>query len=237
MSGSGLAGRPGVLVASDLSLVAEAVRAGLAGWDFEATTLQWSEQQETGEVSPCPGQDVGLLISDVDSWLRLRTARSLITRVPLPWVVLTAAPHGPMWGALLDAGARAVLPSTSGFKAVRKVLVGVARGTVETFPPDRELLLDLWADLLERRELICQRVQSLTPREHEVLTMLHAGDPVGRIAQLLEVSPATVRSQVKAVRRKLQVKTQLGAVAALDNLLELEAFEAAEPPELVELRA
>ena len=55
--------------------------------------------------------------------------------------------------------------------------------------------------------------------------MLHAGDPVGRIAQLLEVSPATVRSQVKAVRRKLQVKTQLGAVAALDDLLELEAFE------------
>jgi len=232
MSGSGLAGRPGVVVASELSLVAQAIGAGLAGWDFEVTTLQ-----RTGDSVRLPCHDVGLLITDVDSWLRLRSARSLIARVPLPWVVLTAAPYGPMWGALLDAGARVVLPSSTGFKAVRKVLVGVARGSVETLPAERKLLLGLWTELLERRELICQRVQSLTPREHEVLTMLHAGDPVCRIAQLLEVSPATVRSQMKAVRRKLQVKTQLGAVAALDDLLELERFELTEPPEVVELRA
>jgi two-component system nitrate/nitrite response regulator NarL len=62
--------------------------------------------------------------------------------------------------------------------------------------------------------------------------MLYAGDPVARIAQLLEVSPATVRSQVKAVLRKLHVNTQLGAVAALDDLLEWEPMESQEPMEL-----
>ncbi len=225
-----------MVVASELALVAEAVGAGLSGCDFEASTLPWPRDQEAAgpESASDLGADVGLLITDVDGWLRLRTARSLIARVPLPWVVLTAAPHGPLWGALLDAGARVVLPSSTGLRAVRRVLVGVSRGKVETFPPERELLLGLWGELLERRELICRRVESLTPREHEVLTMLYAGDPVGRIAQLLEVSPATVRSQVKAVRRKLQVKTQLGAVAALDDLLELDALE---PTELVELHA
>ena len=217
-------------------MVAEAVAAGLVGCDFVATALPWPGDLPAGvEYSAArPQQDVGLLINDVDSWPRLRGARSLITKVPLPWVVLTAAPHGPMWGALLDAGAKVVLPSSTGFKAVRKALKGVARGTVETLPAEREALIGLWTELLERRDLIGQRVRSLTPREHEVLTMLYAGDPVGRIARLLEVSPATVSSQVKAVRRKLQVKTQLGAVAALDDLLELEEFE---PTELVELQA
>ena len=51
--------------------------------------------------------------------------------------------------------------------------------------------------------------------------MLHAGDRISRIAQLLGVSPVTVRSQVKSVLRKLEVKSQLGAVAALDDLLAL----------------
>ena len=76
-----------------------------------------------------------------------------------------------------------------------------------------------------RREEIGRRVGSLTPREHEVLTLLHAGEPVAQIAQLLGVSPATVRTQVKAVLRKLQVNSQLGAVAALGDLLELEPME------------
>ena len=237
MSEAGLAGGPRVVVASDLALVAEAVRAGLAGCDFEATTLRWPGDEKTaaGNWTPRSGQNVvGLFINDLDSWPCLRAARSMITRFQLPWVILTAAPHGPLWGGLLDAGARVVLPSTTGLKAVCNVLVGVARGKGETFPADRALLIGLWTELLERRVLMGQRVKSLTPREHDVLSMLHAGEPVVRIAQLLEVSPATVRSQVKAVRHKLQVKTQLGAVAALDDLLELEAFE---PTELMDLQA
>ena len=222
-----------MLVASELPLVAEAVAAGLVGCDFVATALSWPGD---GTADPVvrPEQDVGLLINDVDSWPSLRAARSLIGRIPLPWVVLTAAPRGPTWGALLEAGARLVLPSSTGFTGVDTALQGVAHGTIETPPADREALVDLWTELLERRDVIGQRMRSLTPREHEVLTMLYAGDPVDRIARLLEVAPATVSSQVKAVRRKLQVKTQLGAVAALDDLLELEAFE---PTELVGLQA
>src|SRR5690348_5240380 len=106
------AGRPDVLVASELALVAEAVAAGLVGCDFVAAALPWPGDEGAGaeEPAPRPEQDVGLLINDVDSWPRLRSARSLIIKVPLPWVVLTAAPYGPMWGALLDAGARVVLP-------------------------------------------------------------------------------------------------------------------------------
>ena len=91
-------------------------------------------------------------------------------------------------------------------------------------PDEQEELVRLWAELLERREMVNRQIASLTPREREVLAMLHAGDRIARIAQLLGISPVTVRSQVKAVLRKLDVNSQLGAVAALDDLLALEPW-------------
>jgi two-component system nitrate/nitrite response regulator NarL len=222
-----------VAIASEQALVAEAVRASLSSRDFEAETLRWPDEQPGVPRRP-PGrgrQDVGLLISDLDRWPRLSAASLLLTRVSVPWVVLTAASRGPMWGAVLQAGARHVVPSTTGFDEICDIVEAVAHGWVGIAPEERAGLVALWNERLERRETVGQRVQSLTPREHEVLTRLYAGDPVARIAQLLEVSPATVRSQVKAVLRKLQVNSQLGAVAALDDLLELE------PTEPIELRA
>jgi two-component system nitrate/nitrite response regulator NarL len=220
-----------VVVVSELSLVGEAVRAGLAGLGFPARSVPWPGEDigppaRRGRGSPAAFRaEAGLVISDVDSWPRLQAVIHLIERTPVAWVVVTGTPRGPMWGAVLEAGARAVLPSSTGFKAVCAALLGAVGGATTTPPSERDRLVGLWAELLERRSEIGQRVHSLTPREHEVLTLLHAGDPVTRIAQLLGVSPETVRSQVKAVLRKLQVRTQLGAVAALDDLLEMEPLE------------
>ncbi|SFC27601.1 DNA-binding response regulator, NarL/FixJ family, contains REC and HTH domains [Nocardioides terrae] len=228
MSGSEPAGQYGVAVASEHALVADAVRTSLADRGFESTVLRWPGERLAGPRRPAPsraGPDVGLLISDLDRWTRVRASTLLLSRVPVPWVVLTGAPDGPMWGAALEAGATLVLPSSTGFQEVCDALLVTARGELTTPAPERERLVGLWEALLERREVVGQRVQSLTPREHEVLTMLYAGDPVARIAELLEISPATVRSQVKAVLRKLQVNSQLGAVAALDDLMEMQELE------------
>lgn len=230
MSGSERAGWRTVGVASEQALVAEAIRASLASRDFRARVLRWPGEQPAGPRH-VPGQDdgewpeLGLLISDLDRAPRLHAASLLLSSVPIPWVVLTAAPRGPMWGAVLEAGATLVLPSSTGFQEVCDAMVAVARGRAATPDCERAELIERWGQQVERREVVGRRMQSLTPREHEVLTMLYAGDPVARIAQLLEISPATVRSQVKAVLRKLQVNTQLGAVAALDDLLAMGASE------------
>jgi DNA-binding NarL/FixJ family response regulator len=211
------------VVTSELVLVAETVGVGLVERGFDAAPLDWPAEPpgDGGHRGRAAGADVGLLISDLGSWKRLRTAWLLVARNPLPWVVVTTAPQGPMWGAALDAGACVVLPGTVGLKQVCRAVKGAARGTVHTLPADQDVLVAQWGELLERREVICHQVSSLTPREHEVLTMLHAGDRISRIAQLLGISPVTVRSQVKSVLRKLDVKSQLGAVAALDDLLAL----------------
>nr|WP_253945550.1 helix-turn-helix transcriptional regulator [Nocardioides sp. zg-DK7169] len=63
-------------------------------------------------------------------------------------------------------------------------------------------------------------MRRLTRRELTILGLLYAGDNVGRIAAQLGVSEATVRSQVRAVLRKLAVNSQLAAVAAYASLVE-----------------
>lgn len=214
---------PSVVVASELAMVAEAVSACFADRGFRATTMEWpTDDRKRGPHPAAPtSQQVGLLICDLGSWERLRAACLLLTHVPLPWVVLTQAPPGSKWGAALDAGACVVLPSSTNLETACTAVAGAACGTVMMDPHEHERLVGLWAELLERGEMVDRRVGSLTPREHEVLSMLHAGDTIARIAQLLGVSPVTVRSQVKAVLRKLDVNSQLGAVAALDELLAL----------------
>jgi two-component system nitrate/nitrite response regulator NarL len=231
MAGSQPARQTSVFVTSELVLVAEAVGEALAVRGFDTTTTDWLAAPANGkrpglapDVGPLTGRRVGLLISDLDSWDGLWAAWLLITQVPLPWVVLTSAPQGPSWGAALDAGARLVLPSSTGLERLCRVIGDVALGTMQTLSAEQEELVESWARLLERREEISQQVASLTPREREVLTMLHSGERIARIAQLLGVSPVTVRSQVKAVLRKLDVNSQLGAVAALDDLLALEPW-------------
>lgn len=224
MSGGELPGRCSVGIASEQALVAEAVRASLTDRGLRAVVVRWPGEQGPMPRHGAPRErpDVGLLISDLDRRPRLRAATLLLGHMPIPWVVLTSAPAGPLWGAALEAGAQLVLPSTTGLEEVYRAVAGLVLRQEPTPQRDREELIGRWRAFEERRQEVGQRVESLTPREREVLTMLYAGDPVARIAQLLEVSPATVRSQVKAVLRKLQVNTQLGAVAAFDDLLDLE---------------
>jgi two-component system, NarL family, nitrate/nitrite response regulator NarL len=66
--------------------------------------------------------------------------------------------------------------------------------------------------------VLIARMKSLTPREQTVLRMLYAGDGVRTISDLMGVTEATVRSQVKSVLRKLDVNSQLAAVAAFGSL-------------------
>jgi DNA-binding CsgD family transcriptional regulator len=55
-------------------------------------------------------------------------------------------------------------------------------------------------------------LQSLTPRETEVLGLLAAGKSTGDMVNDLGVSPATVRSHVENILRKLEVHSRLEAV-------------------------
>ncbi|HEX8051828.1 MAG TPA: helix-turn-helix transcriptional regulator [Thermoleophilaceae bacterium] len=57
------------------------------------------------------------------------------------------------------------------------------------------------------------RTADLTRRERDVLERLAEGRATGEVAELLHVSPHTVRSRVKSVLRKLGARNREHAVA------------------------
>lgn len=214
-------------VASDQSLVSDAVRAALAERGFDPIVLRWP-----GEVLPRPRQpvrrgvvDVGLLVSDLDRRSRIRAAGLVMGRGSAPWAVLTGAPRGPLWGAALESGASVVLSSEASLEDVIAALRRLARGQTAMPEADQRVLRAAWEEQRRRDQVLRERAGLLTPREREVLLLLYSGEPVARIAALFDVSQATVRSQVKSVLRKLDVNSQLAAVAVVRALLEDAADE------------
>lgn len=80
--------------------------------------------------------------------------------------------------------------------------------------PDRTRLLGVLRRHLEE----AHRLESLTPREHEVLDAIGHGMSAAEIARGEYVSLPTVRSHVRAILRKLGVGSQLAAVAMVHRV-------------------
>jgi DNA-binding NarL/FixJ family response regulator len=187
-----------------------AVRAAVAPW--------WPESQvpvpRGGDLDPTTPT---VLLLTCDLGLRARLDEALIRGRSrgLPWVVMTEEPRGPSWGAVLEAGARAVVPSTISLADLVEMLWSVVRGESPIGEVERIGLLREWWSAKQSQDRLRLRMESLSPREQEVLSMLYEGITVRTIADRLGVSEATVRSQVKNLLRKLSVASQLAAVAAV----------------------
>jgi len=206
-------------------LIAEAVRAALDSRGHDVIVVRWpGEKTRTPRrrpAPPAPESQVGLLLSDLDRWSRIRAAILLVERIPVPWAVLTTSPRGPAWGGLLAVGARVVLPGSTRLDHITSVLSMVVRDELTMPAAERRELEASWEEMRTRHDAVAERLATLTPRESEVLRLMYAGSSVVQIAELLEVAPATVRSQVKAVLRKLDVNNQLAAVAAFDDVMDV----------------
>jgi two-component system, NarL family, nitrate/nitrite response regulator NarL len=204
-----------VVVTSDQSLVADSVGAALRGPELTVTRPDWRALLEarlpTPRIEPV---DVGVLLCDLHPMARLAEAQVIVQEVRLPWLLLTGARPGPAWGAMLDAGAVAVLPSTCTLDQLRAAIPRLSAGEPVM---DRQVASQLraaWRGVEHDRRLALDQMRSLTPRETVVLGFLYAGEPVRQIAARLGVTQATVRTQVRGILRKLDVRSQLAAVAA-----------------------
>ena len=219
-----------VAVASDQTLVAQAVVAALRSHSFEPLLVRWPQlAPEQAAKGPRRGgrrgssrqpPDVGLLVSDLARMPQVRAALLLVTSLPMPWLVMAGVGRGPAWGALYDAGATVVVPRETGLAEVCTLLEELPTGSKPAGASrERRELIRGWRTFAARRSDLAARVQSLTDREEEILRHLHQGLAVQGIAERSMVTESTVRSQVKAILRKLDVNSQMAAVAAYEDLL------------------
>ncbi|MQW74760.1 hypothetical protein GHK92_02640 [Nocardioides sp. dk4132] len=208
-----------VLVVSDQMLMAETIRAALATQGWDARVARWPER-EGGLVPVPPGTSLGVLVSDLEPTARLERAQRILAAWPGHWLVLTGAPRGPRWGAALDADALGVLSADIGLEELAAVLQRALAGVRPMDPAEINRLRHAWRAVLAEQRELAERMRRLTRRELTILGLLYSGGNVAAIAAQLGVSEATVRSQVRAVLRKLAVNSQLAAVAAYASLVE-----------------
>ncbi len=219
-----------VAIVADQRLVAEAVREALDARGHDAVVIRWPPAEESlGSVAPGPFRlrrvrrsagpppDVAILLSDLSKINQVRGAQMLIGVLDVPWLVLAGVPQGPAWGALYERGAALVVSSDTGLDALCTLLGDLCGGRTPSEGGRRELIHS-WRNFAQHRGELTARVDSLTGREEEVLQQLYEGLAVRAIAERGEVTEATVRSQVKAILRKLEVNSQIAAVAAYQEV-------------------
>jgi DNA-binding NarL/FixJ family response regulator len=121
-------------------------------------------------------------------------------------LLLSAYARGNTVAAALAGGAAGVVAKGGSCRqlsdAIRRVVDGKRAMVVAAKPPQPP------------RDLSVEQLRgwTLSNREREVLALLASGWPIRRIAEQLEVSPATVRSHVQNVLVKLGVHGKLEAV-------------------------
>lgn len=203
-----------VLIVDDHEMIAEgiAVALGAAGVQTEVTSGPTSEDVVALARSHQP--DVVLLDlqigGEIGSGLSLiEPLKALGARV----LVVTGVTDRAALGECIEAGAVGVTSKSEGFDALVDKILRAATGESVMTRHDEYALID---EARRRRETDRVRLEpfdELTPREQTVLWGLMEGKQADALAEESYVSISTIRTQIRAILRKLEVNSQLAAVA------------------------
>ena len=153
----------------------------------------------------------------------IQAAWEIKSRLPWTTIVMLASSRTPddLFAALY-AGASGYLPRDMNLTRLPHALADAAGGKAAI---PRELvgrLVEEFHDGGPRRRVVLERAgMQLTSREWQVLDLVRLGLSNGEIADRLFVSPATVRSHLAAIRRKLAVPDRAALIALFEPELDL----------------
>ncbi|MFW3172002.1 LuxR C-terminal-related transcriptional regulator [Geodermatophilus sp. CPCC 206100] len=128
-------------------------------------------------------------------------------------VVVTGETGDGTWGTAVERGAVTVLPKDTGLDDLLQVVTAVREGRPVLSEGRRQDLLAAARRARAEENARLAPFRQLSAREGEVLRCLATGMPAATIAATAHVSEATVRTQIRAVLTKLEVTSQLQAVA------------------------
>lgn len=127
-------------------------------------------------------------------------------------VVLTGEDDRLLLARSLLAGAEAVLSKAEPLPDIVTAILQAAEGQ-PVRPGDRAAMIADMHSALDERERSDSLFAALSPREQQVLAGLMDGHSAASLAERHYVSMATVRAQIRSVLAKLEVGSQLEAVA------------------------
>lgn len=121
-------------------------------------------------------------------------------------------------GAAIGAGAVGYVSKSAPLTDLLDIVCEAAAGRPVLTPTARARWLDIDGRWRAAERLDRARMHRLSAREREVLERIARGERAAEIAASSRVSLATVRTQVQAILTKLDVNSQLEAVALLRRI-------------------
>ena len=218
-----------VLIVDDHALIAQGVAIALEGEGMVATVSTGPTIDDVVSAAEALRPDVVLLDLQLNGQIGsgLRLVKPL-SKLGSAVVVLTGVTDEAALAECLEQGAYGLARKSEPFDQLVNKVIAAANGETVTPAHERFALLDnLRVERRRQRERF-EPFQRLTAREAEVLDRLMRGMQAEAIARDFYVSVATVRSQIRSVLSKLDVNSQLAAVAlASDAEWQLETISVA----------
>ncbi|MDH3752243.1 MAG: response regulator transcription factor [Acidimicrobiia bacterium] len=203
-----------LMIIDDHLLIAQGLAACVADRGITEPTVVDPTVNDVLEAVEAALPDIVLL--DADFGDGLRAGISLIgpiTERRCRVIVFTGINDKVLYGECLDRGAEMVLHKSAPLDAVANELARACAGEEIGDDSSRFAWYRAWRDFKRTRSNDLAPFESLTPREAEVLASLLRGHAAEEIATRSFVSVSTVRSQMRSLFTKLDVRSQLAAVA------------------------
>jgi DNA-binding NarL/FixJ family response regulator len=203
------------VIADDHPLFRGALKQALAGMGGEPEILEAGDF-ETARGIVAANDDLDLILLDlsmpgVSGLSGLVTLRGLQAGVPV--VIVSAHDDPETIRRALSLGASGFISKSSSMEAIREAIASVMAGGIWS-PDDIDLGVEGDPEISD----LIQRLQTLTPQQSRVLSMLAEGLLNKQIAYELGVSEATIKAHVSAVLQKLGVDSRTQAVIQLSKI-------------------
>ncbi len=203
------------MIADDHPLFRGALKQALAGIGGEPEILEAGDF-ETARSIVAANDDLDLILLDlampgVSGLSGLVTLRGIQAGVPV--VIVSAHDDPETIRRALSLGASGFISKSSSMEHIREAIGTVLAGGIWS-PSDIDLGVEADPEISD----LIQRLQSLTPQQSRVLSMLAEGLLNKQIAYELGVSEATIKAHVSAVLQKLGVDSRTQAVIQLSKI-------------------
>jgi len=206
-----------VLVVDDHPLIGTALVVALRALKVEAIRIPVADREsilsEAGRHGP------GLVLLDLDlgpagSGVDLIEA---LRALGCSALIITAQRDRSAIAAAVARGAIGWVSKEESFERLLTVVADAAAGREVLSPTGMAELRRLHEQTRERTTELGRRVARLSARERQVLRQLAGGHSAAAVAEDAGVSLTTVRAQIRSILTKLDVRSQLGAVAILNE--------------------
>jgi DNA-binding NarL/FixJ family response regulator len=217
-----MTGRGPVLLVDDHPLISTALAVALRAEGLEAQRVTVTTAEAI--LAAVDQHRPGLLLLDLDLGDQLGgpPPNGLQLIGPLRtrgWSVLivTASQDQHALAAAIADGALGWVGKGESFERLLATVLRAVSGRVVLDQHERARLITLHRQNRNRADTLTGKLGRLTLRERQVLDLLGRGRSARSIAHEFTVSMATVRAQIRSILAKLDVQSQLAAVAILNE--------------------